>query len=51
MVLERLAVATTMNNIVTGGQIPEKMVGALDCKTYDPTRPFKRYYRVGKWWN
>lgn len=51
IIRQRLACGTTMNNVVTGGQLPEKMVGFLDTKTYDPSRPFKRFYRVGKWWN
>jgi hypothetical protein len=46
-----MAVATHMNETVTGGQIPEKMVGALDYRTYDPKRTFSRFYRVSKWWN
>lgn len=39
-----------MNENVTTAVAGENMTGQLDYKQYDPTRPFSRFYKVGKWW-
>lgn len=40
---------TNMNNIGGYPIAPGLYSGAQDSKTYDFSRPFKRYYRVSKW--
>lgn len=48
-VIDRLHSGTEMNSnadfVVSTGDIR----GAIDYKTYDPMRPFKRYYHIAKW--
>lgn len=39
-----------MNQTQTAKFNASDMVGQLDYKQYDPSRPFQRFYRVGKWW-
>lgn len=42
--LNSLVSGTTMDRMAA-----EFLEGALDYKAYDPTRPFKRFYRVAKY--
>lgn len=47
--IDRLHSGTEMNAnadfVVSTGDIR----GSIDYKTYDPKRPFKRYYHIAKW--
>lgn len=44
-----LVTGTMMNNIGGYPIAPNQYSGALDSKTMDASKPFKRYYHVGKW--
>lgn len=48
-VIHAAQVGTAMDRLIAGPHGPDQYVNAIDYRTYDATRPFKRFYRVYKY--